>query len=76
LYDLLENLLFAQYTSKKLARLETLNPHLNLLHHQTRLLFDFGLLEQKRYEYAAKLLNSIGRDLGGWIKQRKQKETL
>ena len=75
LYDLLEELLFAQYATCKLARLEALNPLLNLLRYQTRLLLDFHLIEATRYEYAAKLLNNIGRDLGGWIKQRKQQET-
>jgi hypothetical protein len=74
LYDLLEELISAQYASRKLARLEALNPKLGILRYQTRLLLDFGLTKQKRYEYAAKQLNGIGTDLGGWIKQRRKKE--
>jgi hypothetical protein len=74
MYELLEALITAQYTKQKLARLEALNPKLMILRHQTRMLLDFGLIRKQRYEYAAKLLNSIGTDLGGWIKQRRRKE--
>ncbi|MCC5618266.1 four helix bundle protein [Nostoc sp. CHAB 5836] len=31
------------------------------------------LIKTERYEYAQKLLNDIGIDLGGWIKQQKIK---
>ncbi len=74
LYELLEGLVLARYASKdKLARLEVLNGKLDILRHQTRLLLDFELISKRRYQYIAQSLNGIGTDLGGWIKQQRQK---
>lgn len=72
LYELLEGLIQARYSQNKLPQLETLNSRLDILRHQTRLLLEFRLLAVKRYEYAGQLLNAIGSDLGGWIKQQRQ----
>lgn len=73
LYDLLENLIQARYETDKLPRLTALNSKLDILRHQTRLLLDFDLVADHRYEYVSNLLNSIGTDLGGWIKQQQQR---
>ncbi len=75
LYELLDNLIIARYAKEKLTILESLNSKLEILRYQTRLLLDFNLIKTKRYEYAQKLLNGIGGDLGGWIKQQKGKTT-
>lgn len=72
LYNLLENLIQARYEHHKLSRLESLNSHLDVLRYQTRLLLEFELISDRRYEYVSQLINSIGNDLGGWIKQQKQ----
>jgi hypothetical protein len=56
----------------KLTQLESLNTRLEILRHQTRLLFDFELIAIDRYEFAGKAINAIGTDLGGWIKQQRQ----
>ena len=74
LYDLLENLLKARYESNKLTRLEALNSDLDVLRYQTRLLLDFELVSVKRYEYVSELINTIGVELGGWVKHLKQRE--
>jgi len=71
LYDLLEELIRARYETQKLARLESLNSHLDILRHQTRLLLDFELISAERYQYAGEFLTNIGQELGGWIKQQK-----
>ncbi len=76
LYDFLDNLIIARYAKQKLTILESLNSKLDILRYQTRLLLDFKLINTKRYEYAQQLLNDIGGDLGGWIKQQKAKTTL
>jgi hypothetical protein len=76
LYEFLEELISARYAKEKLARLEALNPKLDILRHQTRLLLDFELMEANRYAYAGKQMNEIGTELGGWIKQQKQKSTV
>ena len=73
LYNLLENLIQARYETDKLPRLQSLNSKLDILRHQTRLLLDFELVDSRRYEYVSTLLNSIGTDLGGWIKQQQQR---
>ena len=74
LYELLEELIQARYSPNKLSRLEPLSGCLDILRHQTRLLLDFHLLDTKRYAYAGQLLNDIGADLGGWIKQQRQRQ--
>ncbi len=70
LYDLLEGLLTARYRQEKLSVLEPLKSIIDILKYQTRILFDFDLIPIHRYEYAGKLINEIGMDLGGWIKQQ------
>ncbi len=74
LYDLLEGLIQARYAQDKVPQLEGLNSRLDILRHQTRLLLDFQLIAAPRYEYAGQLLNGIGLDLGGWIKQQRQRQ--
>ncbi len=74
LYDLLEGLIKARYAKKKLAQLELLNTQLDILRYQTRLLLDFQLISVKRYEYVIKLIDDIGIELGGWIKQQRERE--
>ncbi|HIK45184.1 MAG TPA: diversity-generating retroelement protein Avd [Leptolyngbyaceae cyanobacterium M65_K2018_010] len=71
LYDLLEGLIKARYSRDKLPKLYDLNLQLEILRHQTRLLLDFELLSAKRYAYVGQHINSIGIELGGWIKQQK-----
>jgi len=73
LYDLLEKLIIARYAKEKLTQLEPLNSRLDILRYQTRLLLDFELISVKRYEYAGQLINAIGTELGGWIKQQRQR---
>jgi hypothetical protein len=76
LYNLLDILIIARYAKQKLAHLELLNSKLDILRYQTRLLLEFNLIKTERYEYAQKLLNDIGIDLGGWIKQQKIKTNI
>ena len=72
LYQLLEDLLQARYRRNKLERLKEINAALEILRYQTRLLFDFELIQVKRYEYISTLINDIGTDLGSWIKQQQR----
>ena len=72
LYRLLENLIQARYTRDKLSQLQSINSKLDILRYQTRLLLDFDLIQAKRYEFASELINAVGLDLGGWIRQQKR----
>lgn len=76
LYDFLETLIQVRYQRDKRAQLQRLNSKLDILRYQTRLLLDFELMSVKRYEYAGQLINAIGIDLGGWIKQQQQRQPI
>jgi hypothetical protein len=76
LYDLLEGMVAARYSTAKLERLEPLNARLDLLRLQIRLLHNFQLIDDRRYEHVARLVEEVGRQLGGWIsQQRRQGQT-
>ncbi|MGB3693821.1 MAG: diversity-generating retroelement protein Avd [Spirulinaceae cyanobacterium] len=73
LYDLLENLLRARYLKEnKLQSLGNLNTQIDILRYQTRLLYDFSLISERRYGYVNQQIDSIGKDLGGWIRSLKK----
>jgi len=72
LYDLLEGFIQVRYDREKLAQLKVLNTRIEILRHQTRLLQDFGLLSDRRYQYVSQQINGIGMELGGWIKQQQR----
>jgi hypothetical protein len=69
LYNILDSLVMAQYTKKKLVYLEPLNA-IQILRLQTGLLLHFKLMPEHRHEYAIKLINEIGQELDGWIKSQ------
>ncbi|MBD2151634.1 diversity-generating retroelement protein Avd [Pseudanabaena sp. FACHB-1277] len=69
LYNILETLIEAKFTKQKQTKLESLNVSLSVLRYQTRLLFDFSLFSIQRYEYASKMIDDIGNELGGWLKK-------
>ncbi|MEA5578657.1 diversity-generating retroelement protein Avd [Anabaena sp. UHCC 0451] len=74
LYDLLEGLIQAKYAKNKLPQLESLNTKLDILRYQTRMMLDFNRMSVERYEYAIKLIDEIGTELGGWIKKQRNRE--
>ena len=72
LYDLLEGLVAARYATAKLEHLKPLNARLDLLRLQIRLLYSFQLIDERRYEHVARLVEEVGRQLGGWISQQRR----
>ena len=76
LYDLLDGLIEAKYVGNKLDILKTLNIKLDGMRHQTRLLLDFTLIDTKRYQHIIKLIDGIGQELGGWLKNQQVKAKL
>ncbi|NEO86183.1 MAG: diversity-generating retroelement protein Avd [Spirulina sp. SIO3F2] len=74
LYDLLEGLITARYARNKLEQLQPLSAKLDILRYQTRLLFDFQLIDTPRYEYASRLIDELGQQLGGWLEQQRRKQ--
>ncbi len=58
---------------EKRALLQELSDDLESLRMLIRLSRDLGCLDLRRYEYAAKRMDEIGRQLGGWMKQQHRK---
>lgn len=70
LYGMLEDLIRAQYRRSKLEALEQVNARLQVARYQTRLLLEFELIDLRRYAYAARLMDEVGAEVGGWRKQQ------
>ncbi len=64
----LENIVVANYQKQREADLHKANLELQKLRFLIRLSKDLKLLSVQKYEFAAKQLESIGKQLGGWIK--------
>jgi len=71
LYLILEEMITAKFEKTKVERLFGINIKLELLRHQTRLLFDLKLFDGKKLHHVSQLINGIGIEIGGWIKQQK-----
>ena len=77
LLDILELLVDANYSRKKIDQLRQANLRLEMLRFLFRISFELKYLNQRRYEHAASRLDEIGRMVGGWLRQQRSKnETL
>lgn len=72
-YKLMEDLIRARYQKNKLPLLESINCELDILRQQTCLLLDFELISSDRFQYVNRKIDGIGSDLGGWIRQQRQR---
>ena len=63
----------ASVRSDKIGLLRDLNEEINVLRSLTRLASDLGCINGKQYEFAARQTEEIGRQVGGWIKQQRQR---
>ena len=66
--DVLENLIEAAYSRDKLSILNRVNLQLEKLRYLFRLAYDLRMMDMRRYEFAARALDEIGRMVGGWRK--------
>lgn len=66
--DVLEALIEATYTRERRAHLARANLGLEKLRVLIRLATELEMLDQRRYEYAARTLEDIGRLVGGWAR--------
>ena len=72
LYDVLEDLIKAKYRSRnKLELLEQANVGLEIVRFYQRLILTDNLWNRKRYEFASKSVNDMGKLLGKWAIQVK-----
>ncbi len=72
LQNLLELLIRAKFTKEKVSLLSDANVELELLRFQIRMAKDLRVLPVKSHGYAARIMESIGSQVGGWIKNRSQ----
>jgi hypothetical protein len=66
--DVLEALVSATFTRARVGHLATANLGLEKLRVLLRLANDLRYLDNKRYEHAARLIDAVGRLVGGWRK--------
>ena len=71
LYDLIEQLALARFRQDKLSVLEPLSGRIHLIQLQTRLLYDFSLINLRRLEHASRLIAIISRQHNGWLAQQR-----
>lgn len=66
--DVLENIIDATYARDKSTALKTANLGIEKLRVFCRVAMDLRYLDKRRYEHAARTLDDIGRQIGGWRK--------
>lgn len=71
-FDVLELLIEASYSREKSMLLHRANVKLEQMRFYTRLSKDARLLNLHAYEVLSKMINDVGVQLGGWIKQQRK----
>lgn len=66
--DVLERLIEATYDRDRANALRAANIGVEKLRHLIRLAFDLRYLDERRYEFAARELDALGRQIGAWKK--------
>jgi hypothetical protein len=70
---LLEALVEAAYTRHKQSALKRANLHLEVQRHLWRLAYELEVIPLRRYEYGARLMEDLGRQIGGWLRAQDKK---
>lgn len=70
LYDVLELLVRASYAARAQKRpmLLEVNVALEVLRHELRIAAEFRLLTAAQVEHVTRLVDAVGRQVGGWIR--------
>ncbi len=69
LYGIVELLISARYSKKKIQLLKKTNIEIEMLRYYVRLCKDMKLITSRNYEFLSRNVNEIGKQLGGWIKE-------
>ena len=75
LLEVLELLVEAAYTREKQASLRRANLRLEVVRHLWRVSYELKVIATRQYEYGAKLLDDLGRQVGGWLRSREQSQS-
>lgn len=70
LLTVLELLIQAAYGQSKQQALERANLRLDVVRHLWRLSYQLKVIPVNRYDHGSSLLEDLGRQVGGWRKQR------
>lgn len=70
LLEVLEHLVAAAYSRDKRAALARANSRLQVVRHLWRLAHELRVVDARRYRHGAGLLESLGREVGGWLRSR------
>jgi hypothetical protein len=73
--DVQEALIEATYSKSVASHLSRANLHLEKLRYLFRLALDLGYLDSRRYEFAVRSVDEIGRLAGGWMKASRAEKT-
>lgn len=73
--EALDHLVAATYSRERLARLSAANLALERLRFFMRLASDLRIIDLRKYEHAARLIDETGRLIGGWIKADRAAKT-
>lgn len=68
LLDVLEATIESAFTRNKQASLQRANLKLEVARHLWRLSHEFQAVSSRSYEHGARLMDDLGRQLGGWMK--------
>jgi hypothetical protein len=74
LLDVLELLVEAAYTRNKEAPLRRANLRLEVVRHLWRLAYELKTIATRQYEHGAKLIDELGRQIGGWLRSTGQSQ--
>lgn len=74
LLEVLELLVEAAYSRSKDIPLRRANLQLEVVRHLWRLAYELKVMATRQYEHGAKLLDDLGRQIGGWLRSREQSQ--
>ncbi|MEN8260450.1 MAG: diversity-generating retroelement protein Avd [Pseudomonadota bacterium] len=72
LLGVLAALVEAAYSRDKRPALRRANLGLQVVRHLWRLCYELQVIPIKRYEHGARLLEDLGRQVGGWLRAQKE----
>lgn len=76
LLQVLELVVEAAYTQNKDVPLRRANLQLEVVRHLWRLAHELKVLATRQYEHGAKLIDDLGRQIGGWLRIQQASEPI
>lgn len=74
LIEVLELLVEAAYTRNKDTPLRRANLRLEVVRHLWRLAHELKVMATRQYEHGARLIDDLGRQIGGWLRSQRVPE--